>query len=53
MALCILREKKKEQKIITVCDWFVIPCDRLRVYARQFTVEPFTASTVEKINLLL
>ena len=43
----------RKNKIITVRDWLVIPCDRLRVYTRQYTVEPFTASTAEKINLLL
>ena len=37
-----------KKKTITVCDWLVIPCDRLHVYARQYTVELFTASTAEK-----
>ena len=31
--------RAKEKKVITVCDWLVIPHDYLRVYACQFTVE--------------
>ena len=33
--------RAKEKKVITVCDWLVIPHDWLRVYACQFTVEPW------------